>query len=65
MSYITVNQEDFLMPFFLVDLTWLSKKEKDYLDWKLILNILKQKHFTEEGKELIALIANRMNNNRL
>ena len=69
MVHITVNQIYFLfnvlIPFF-DDLIWLSKKEKDYLDWKLILNIVKQgKHFTDEGKELISLITNRMNNNRL
>lgn len=69
MAYITVNQEDFitnvLLPFF-DNLIWLSKKEKDYKDWKLILSIINQgKHFTEEGKELISLIVNRMNSNRL
>lgn len=67
--YITVNQTDFitnvLLPFF-DNLTWLSKKKYDYQDWKLILNIRNQgKHFTDKGKELILLIANRMNNNRL
>lgn len=69
MSSITVNQTDFLtnviVPFF-DNLIWLSKKEKDYKDWKLILNIINQgKHFTDEGKELISLIKNRMNTNRL
>ena len=69
MAYLTVNQIDFhtnvLIPFF-DNLTWLSKKEKDYQDWKLILNIVNQgKHFTDQGKELISLITNRMNNNRL
>nr|YP_010608739.1 hypothetical protein PNX16_mgp032 [Drechslerella dactyloides]WAN89819.1 hypothetical protein [Drechslerella dactyloides] len=69
MTYISINQIDFLTnviaPFF-DNLIWLSKKEKDYKDWKLILNIVKQgKHFTDEGKELISLITNRMNNNRL
>jgi len=69
MAYITVNQTDFIMnvilPFF-DSLIWLSKKEQDYQDWKLNLNIINQgKHFTEEGKELISLIAKTMNNNRL
>lgn len=69
MTFITINQTDFLInvliPFF-ENLIWLSKKEKDYQDWKLILNIIKQgKHFTAEGKELISLITNGMNNNRL
>jgi len=69
MAYITVNQTDFIMnvilPFF-DSLIWLSKKEQDYQDWKLILNIINQgKHFTGEGKELISLIAKTMNNNRL
>ena len=69
MAFITVNQTDFLLnaliPFF-DNLIWLSKKEKDYQDWKLILNIIKQgKHFTAEGKELIFLITKGMNNSRL
>ena len=60
-SYIT----NVLVPF-LDSLTWLSKKELDYLDWKIILR-LKNKglHFTAEGKEIISLICFRMNNNRL
>lgn len=69
MTYLTVNQTDFLtnvlIPFF-DNLRWLSKKEKDYEDWRLILNIIKQgKHFTDEGKNIISLIAKGMNNNRL
>lgn len=53
------------VPFF-DSLTWLSKKELDYKDWKLILNIKNQgKHFTDEGKELISLISKEMNRNRL
>lgn len=67
MACLIVNPTDFitnvLTPFF-DNLTWLSQKEKDYLDWILILNIIKQgKHFTDEGKKLISLIAKRMNNN--
>lgn len=69
MAFITVNQTDFLtnvlVPFF-DSLIWLSKKEKDYKDWRLILNIIREgKHFIDEGKELISLIAKGMNNNRL
>lgn len=69
MAYITVNQTDYLInvliPFF-GNLIWLSKKEKDYKDWVIILNIIEQgKHFTEEGKNLIFLIGKRMNNYRL
>lgn len=69
MAYITVNQTDFLtnvlVPFF-DGLIWLSKKEKDYNDWRLILNIIREgKHFIDEGKELISLIAKGMNSNRL
>ena len=69
MAYITINQTDFLtnvlIPFF-DNLIWLSKKEFDYQDWKLILNIINQgKHFTAEGKEVISLITKRMNNKRL
>lgn len=51
---------------FFDNLIWLSKKEKDYQDWRLILNIKNQGlHFTDEGKELIFLISKRMNLNRL
>ena len=69
MASIIVNQTDLLIdvliPFF-DNLIWLSKKKKDYQDWKLILYIIKQgKHFIAEGAELIALISKRMNNNRL
>ena len=68
MTYLIVNQTDFLnvlVPLF-DSLIWLSKKEKDYQDWRLILDILKQgKHFIDEGKELVTLIAKNMNNNRL
>lgn len=69
MAFLAVNQKDFilnvLIPFF-DNLIWLSKKGKDYEDWKLILDIINQgKHFTEEGKELIHLISLQMNNNRL
>lgn len=54
-----------LIPF-LDKLDWLSKKNLDYKDWKLILS-LKQKgwHFSELGREIITTLINRMNNNRL
>lgn len=69
MAILSASKTDFLtnvlIPFF-DSLTWFSKKESDYNDWKLILNIKnKGKHFTDEGKELIYLIAKGMNNNRL
>ncbi len=69
MASISINQlgyiTNILIPFF-DNLIWLSKKEKDYKDWKLIINIVNQgKHFTDEGKELISLLSKRMNNNRL
>ena len=69
MVQLLVNQRDYftnvLTPF-LDELTWLSKKEKDYEDWKLVLQILNQgKHFTDEGKELIVLIYRNMNSRRI
>ena len=69
MAYLKIAKLDFiknvLVPF-LDNLTWLSKKELDYQDWKLILNIILQgKHFTGEGKEIISLLHKGMNNNRL
>ena len=69
MCYVWINQKDFLtnvlQPFF-DDLIWFSKKQQDYKDWKLALNIINQgKHFLDEGKQLISLFAQRMNKNRL
>lgn len=64
-SYKTDYLSNVFVPF-LDSLTWLSKKSLDYEDWKLVLEIKNQgKHFTDEGKEVILLIVNRMNNNRL
>nr|ATI20449.1 LAGLIDADG endonuclease [Juglanconis juglandina] len=64
-SYKTDYLSNVLVPF-LDSLTWLSKKFLDYEDWKLVLEIKNQgKHFTEEGKEVILILVNRMNNNRL
>lgn len=69
MVKIKIVKADFntniLIPF-LDSLVWLSKKELDYKDWKIILDIRKKgKHFTEQGKKLISCISNRMNRNRL
>lgn len=69
MAQLVVTQRFFIsntiIPFF-DSLTWLSKKFKDYADWKLNLDLINQGwHFTEEGKELIYLITQGMNNYRL
>jgi hypothetical protein len=69
MAQLVISQRYFItnviVPFF-DGLTWLSKKFKDYTDWKLILSLINQGwHFTEEGKNLIHLIAKCMNNYRL
>ena len=69
MSTMIISQSSYiinvLIPF-LDTLNWLSKKEQDYKDWKLIIFIINQgKHFTDEGKELIFLISKEMNNYRL
>ena len=54
-----------LVPF-LNNLTWFSKKEQDYKDWKIILAfICEGKHFTKEGEEVIYLINRGMNIRRL
>ena len=69
MARIQINKSDYILNvlvLFFDSLTWLSKKELDYNDWKLILTLKSQgKHFTEEGKEIISLISKRMNRNRL
>lgn len=69
MVNIAINKMDYLtnvlLPFF-DKLTWFSKKKLDFEDWKLILKIKNQgKHFTEEGLELITLLANGLNRARL
>jgi len=54
-----------IIPFF-DNLIWLSKKELDYLDWKVVLNLkIQGKHFLPEGNDIIVSICNRMNLNRL
>lgn len=48
------------------DLTWYTKKELDFKDWKLIIKLRKQGyHLSKEGVDLIARIAGQMNNRRL
>lgn len=69
MAQLIVSQRYFIInviiPFF-DSLTWLSKKVQDYIDWKLILDLINQGwHFTEEGKKVICLITQGMNNYRL
>jgi len=51
---------------FLEGLTFLSKKELDFKDWLIVIQLkLKDKHLTAEGREVISYICNKMNNNRL
>ena len=69
MVNLAISQRDFItnvfIPFF-DNLTWHSKKEKDFQDWKAILNIRNLGlHYTEKGVEVINLILNQMNSNRL
>ena len=53
-----------LIPFF-DSLTWGSKKENDYNDWKTILQLKKLGlHYTEKGVTIINLIISQMNLNR-
>jgi hypothetical protein len=67
--YVSIGREDIItkiiIPFF-DSLSWHSKKEKDYQDWKTILR-LKQLglHYTDEGIRVINLIVNQMNLKRL
>lgn len=66
---VVVNQSEFLLkviiPFF-EGLTWRSKKESDFKDWVIILQ-LKERYFQykENGIEIIELIISQMNNRRL
>ena len=51
---------------FLNNLTWYTKKQLDFQDWKNIFNLKQQGHqFTKEGLELIEKILSQMNKNRL
>lgn len=50
----------------LSDLSFVTKKYKDFLDWVSIASLIyKGKHNTEEGRELIIKISKGMNNYRL
>lgn len=54
-----------LIPFF-DSLVFLSKKEKDYKDWKSIYQLKENgHHHTDVGLKLIELILSQMNNRRL
>ena len=69
MVNLAISQRDFItnvfIPF-LDNLTWHSKKEKDFQDWKAVLNIRNLGlHYTEKGVEVINLILSQMNSNRL
>lgn len=56
---------DKLIPMF-SNLTFLTKKHLDFLDWQIIASLIYTgKHTTEEGRELIIKISQRMNNYRL
>lgn len=66
MTTVVINQTDFLINIIIPFFDRLSKKQKDYSDWKSILYLIKQgKHFHEEGKQVINLLISRINNNRL
>ena len=57
--------ESVIIPLF-DDLTWYTKKELDFKDWKLIIKLRKQGfHLSKEGIDLIARVAGQMNNRRL
>lgn len=69
MARISVSMKEYLnnvlVPLF-DSLVWFSKKEKDYKDWKIVLNFKNEgKHFMKEGQELIEFIYLRMNQRRL
>ena len=55
----------FLIPF-LNNLTWVSKKQKDFYDWVFISQLMSRGlHLTSEGLSYILAIKSRMNNGRL
>lgn len=67
MIYLSINRLDYIscvfIPFF-DSLTWRSKKELDYKDWKIILKLRSLGlHYTEE--KIFKVILSQMNNNRL
>ena len=60
--YFLIN---FLIPF-LNNLTWVSKKQKDFYDWVLISQLMsKGLHLTSSARAYILAIKSRMNNGRL
>lgn len=65
----TIGQVNFLVEKFipmLQNLSFVTKKSKDLLDWAFIANLIyKGKHTTEAGRELILKLSERMNNKRL
>ena len=69
MSSLSTTQVDFFYKFFipfLDKLTFLSKKKKDYLDWRLAVYVIYwNKHKTELGKSILFNLGKGMNNNRL
>nr|WDZ67655.1 homing endonuclease [Leptographium wingfieldii] len=69
MLYLVINRLDYislvLIPFF-DGLVWQTKKNLDYEDWKIILELRKLGlHYTDEGIKVLNSILNNMNNNRL
>ena len=69
LTCLSISQTDFFYKFFipfLDKLVFLSKKKKDYLDWRLVVFIIYwNMNETELGKSLIYDISKGMNNNRL
>lgn len=66
---VSINQSlyisNVLIPF-LDSLTWFSKKELDYKDWKLVLKFKELGlHYTDEGVEVLNLIIGGINSKRL
>ena len=67
-SIETSNSEYLLKVFapFLKSLSWLTKKELDFIDWAHILTLKAEgKHLLPGGKELIIKIISQMNSKRL
>lgn len=69
MSYLTIKNQlyivNVLIPLF-DSMVWLTKKELDYKDWKVVLKFRELGlHYTKDGLKVIGQIFNLMNNNRL
>lgn len=66
---IETSNSDYLLSVlvpFLGSLSWLTKKELDFIDWAHILTLKSGgKHLLPEGKELILKIISQMNSKRL